>query len=359
MRRSRRSENSTEAPIVWALLARRPGDNAQVEALAAATGLPVVAKRLVLRKGFEALPNLRRGGSLFSYDAATQSALREAPPPALVIAGGKRSAPAALWLKARYGARLLHIGRTWAPGDWFDAVVTTPQYAQPSGPNVVENLFPLTPAVVGAKQTTATDLAALPRPRLLVIAGGDAAGLRFGAEEARALGRRSLERQASTGGSLMVATSPRTSREAADALVETIGRAPSRVLSRFGRDANRYRDFLFAADAAIATEDSVSMVAEAAATGRPVELFRLAARMEPAALLRRAIGSVGLGDRAATLGMIDSGRDIRAYMGALEAEGWLENGRARTRMAEELAATVDLARRLAGEAPALQNAAAE
>ncbi|MFC3691029.1 ELM1/GtrOC1 family putative glycosyltransferase [Chenggangzhangella methanolivorans] len=336
------------APVVWALLARRPGDNAQIETLAAATGLPVVVKRLELRKGLEALPNLRRTGSLFSYDAATQDALRAAPPPDLVIAAGKRSAPAALWLKARRGSRLLHLGRSWAPGAWFDAVLTTPQYGQPPGPNVVVNLFPLTPPRAEAAGDPG-DLAALARPRLLVAAGGDAAGLRFGPAEAAALARRALERQRDDGGALMVATSPRTSAAAAEALKAAIPPSGDRLVSIFGEDPNRYRDFLAAADAAIVTEDSVSMAADAAATGRPVEFFSLTPRRDGSGLLRSALGAIGLDRRAAAAGLIDSGREIRAHMSALKTGGWLD-GSAPARIEAELAAAAALARRLAAQA---------
>ena len=338
---------SDSAPLVWALLAKRPGDNAQIRTLAAATGLTVVAKQLGLRKGLEALPNLRQGGSLFSYDVRTQEALTASPLPALVIAAGKRSAPAALWLKAHRGARLLHLGRTWAPGRWFDAVVTTPQYAQPPGPNVTENLFPLTPPYLPSAALP-PDLAALPRPRLLVVAGGDAVGLRFGFDEARALAARAVERQTREGGSLMVATSPRTSRAAAEALRDAIVPGEGRLVSLFGAEENRYRDFLAAADAVMVTEDSVSMVAEAANTSRPVELFRLASRADRGAPLRRALSATGLAGIAADLGLVDSGRKIRVYMDALEAGGWLTGDVAPGRMAAELAAAVALARRLAG-----------
>jgi mitochondrial fission protein ELM1 len=335
------------APLVWALLAKRPGDNAQIRTLAAATGLPVVAKQLGLRKGLEALPNLRQSGSLFSYDARTQEALTASPPPALIIAAGKRSAPAALWLKAHWGARLLHLGRTWAPGRWFDAVVTTPQYAQPPGPNVSENLFPLTPPYFPGAALP-PDLAALPRPRLLVVAGGDAVSLRFGPDEARALAARGAERQAYEGGALMVATSPRTSRAAAEALRDAIQPGEGRLVSLFGERDDRYRDFLAAADAVMVTEDSVSMAAEAANTGRPVELFRLTSRADSGARLRRALSSTGLAGVAADLGLFDSGRKIRAYMDALEAGGWLAGDVAPARMAAELTAAVALARRIAG-----------
>lgn len=334
------------APVVWALYAKRPGDNAQIETLAQAAGLLFIVQRLRFRKGLEALPNLRSGGSLFSLTAETQRSLQKGPPPALVIAAGKRSASAALWLKARHGPRLVHLGRTWAPGEWFDLIVTTPQYRQPAGPNVVLNSFPLTSPRRLSDQPAA-DLAALPRPRLLVAVGGDAAGIRFDAAAARAVARRAIERQEQDCGSLMVATSPRTSPEAAAALKASLPTGPGRIISIFGEDPNRYRDFLDAADAALVTGDSVSMVAEAAATGRRVEIFDLPRRPDLSARLRQGLALLGLEARAAALGLVDSGREIGAYMAGLQAEGWLDGDRAADRMAAELAATADRVRALA------------
>ncbi|MGA0533675.1 mitochondrial fission ELM1 family protein [Hansschlegelia sp. KR7-227] len=338
-----------EAPRVWALLARRPGDNSQVVVLAEASGLGWAPKRLEFRKGWEALPNLRRGGSLFSLTRGAQAALRE-PPPAVVIAAGKRSAPAALWLKAATGARLVHLGRTWAPSDWFDLVITTPQYRQPDGPNVVVNRFPLTPTHETAPPRA--DLAALPRPRLLVIVGGDASGLALDAKTARRLIRGALDRQARDGGSLLVATSPRTSARAVAALRSelALSNAPRR-LSVFGEGANEYGAFLSAADALLVTEDSVSMVAEAAMTGRPVALFPLPVRgsLSPVDALTR---SGGFTARLVELGVIAQRPDLKGYAASLARDGLLDGGgSAADRMSAELACAADRVRALARRGP--------
>lgn len=329
---------------VLALLARRPGDNAQVEALAAASGLSWRPVRLGLHKGLEALPNLRPGGSLFSYDRATQAALRSAAPD-VVIAAGKRSAPAALWLKAATGARLVHLGRTWAPTGWFDQVVTTAQYRQGRGPNVIENRFPLTAPIDRSGAALDPELEALERPRLLAIAGGNAPPLVLDAGVAGAFVEAALDRAKNSGGSLLVATSPRTSVQAVRAIRETLLRSnASWRLTVFGEARNDYRAFLEAADRLFVTDDTVSMVAEAAATGRPVELFALPTRSGVPAAIRsiaeRGWASLAVAERLVDFGLVASGRDLRLYMTRLAGSGLLEGGEA---AAERMAAELDAA----------------
>ena len=351
-----RPAERSEAPLqkesarVVALLARRPGDNAQAEALAAACGLPWRPVRLGLRKGFEALPNLRRRGSLFSYDRATQTTLRTCAPD-VVIAVGKRSAPAALWLKAKTGARLVHIGRTWAPAEWFDHVITTAQYRQPRRENVVENLFPLTAPHDEAGLDVPSDIDALPRPRLLAIAGGSARPLLFGAPEARAFIEAALDWRRRNGGSVMIATSPRTSPRAVAAIRGALRSADQHWrLTVFGEGPNEYRAFLAAADRLFVTSDSVSMVADAAATGRPVTLFALPSRRGPdgvAAMAGRDGWLAGIGERLVDLGVLASGRDLDRYMTGVVASGLLDGGgHARDRMIAELGVAAEMVRRL-------------
>lgn len=341
---------------ILALLARRPGDNAQILALAQASGLGWTSVKLGLRKGLEALPNVRRGGSLFSYDGETQSALRRAKP-AVVIAAGKRSAPAALWLKSTTGARLVHLGRTWSPGEWFDHVVTTPQYRQPRGPNTVENRFPLTLALGRSAIEGLAEIEALPRPHIFAIAGGDAGRLRLDADAAREFVAAALARAEPRSGSLLVATSPRTSPAAVAAIRASLGAvATPWRLTVFGEGLNHYRAYLAAADELVVTDDSVSMAAEACATGRRVFLFELPARGRDwssalGALAERPGPLRAAATRLVELGLVASDRDHRGYMEGLVADGLLAGGAtAPALMAAELALAAEVVRSLAGAA---------
>jgi hypothetical protein len=87
-------------------------------------------------------------------------------------------------------------------------------------------------------------------------------------EQAEALAKRS-------GGSLLIATSPRTSAAAARTLLADSQIPGVRYAWHPGDADNPYPLFLEAADEFIVTGDSASMIAEACMSGRPVHLFAL------------------------------------------------------------------------------------
>ncbi|GLK57358.1 mitochondrial fission protein ELM1 [Methylopila capsulata] len=343
-------------PEIWALYGRRAGDNRQIATLAEATGLPWRPVQLAFN-GWSRRPNFLLGATRLSLTREATAALRP-PWPAVVIGAGKRSVPAALWIrKASGGAtKLVHIGRPWAPLDWFDLIVTTPQYLLPERPNVIINALPLSRPP--APTPVAADLAALPGPRLCVIAGGNSRPLVFDDAAARALGAEAVRRARDSGGSLMVATSPRTSADAATALQEALAGADVPVrLSLFGAGADRYLDFLAAADAFLVTDDSAAMTAEAALRGRPVALFRLERRPDRKTwridIARRLAARSALTRRAfAALeasGIVSTDRDLDAFAQSLDQTGLLQGGmRAATRASEELAAAAAAVRSAAG-----------
>lgn len=348
-----------EPPRVWALLGRRAGDNRQVLTLAEASGLPFEAKALRFNPG-RALPTLLRRGSLHTLTLESRALI--APPwPDVVIASGKRTAPIALWIRMASGGRtrLAHVGRPWAPLSWFDLVVTTAQYGLPERPNVIRNALPLAhpPADAGA---IPPDLAALPTPRLALLAGGSSRPLILDATAARRFVEAGVAQAESSGGALLVATSPRTGAGAVRAIRETLAdaRVPYR-LSVFGEGENAYRGFLAAADAFLVTEDSAAMAAEAAMTGRPVAIHPLPRR--PDAWMRVVLGfraAMGLTpwtrrlfDALVAWGAVTSIRDIGAFAGVMAREGLLDGGpAARDRAAQELEAAAAAVRRLADAA---------
>src|SRR5690606_18174734 len=94
------------APRAWLLLGQRAGDRAQVEAIGAALaalGWSCEPKRIVAN-GLFRIPNLLLGASLLSIDRRGSDALTP-PWPDLVIAAGRRSVPAALWIRRQARGR--------------------------------------------------------------------------------------------------------------------------------------------------------------------------------------------------------------------------------------------------------------
>lgn len=350
-----RDEPGAPPPRIWALLGRRAGDNRQIVTLAEGSGLPWEAKPLAFADLAKRAP--RRRGSFDALDAASRASL--APPwPDVVIAAGRWSAAVALAIRHASGARtrLVHIGRPWAPLEWFDLIVTTPQYGLPDAPNVLANALPLTAPRAAADPDPGVATAA--RPRLLVLVGGDSPPRVLDAAAARALVEASLARATTAGGSLLVATSPRTRPEAVAALKAALADAPVDVrLSVFGDGRNDYAAFLAAADAIVVTDDSAAMTADAVLSGAPVTLYRLPRRPSAAqrrlALLRALSDRTGptraLFQRLVARGVITSIRDLDRYAARIEAEGLLAGGdRARRRAAAELSEAARRLRALAG-----------
>ena len=255
----------------------RAGERAQVLALAAALGRPFEIKELALR-GSAALVSLVQASNLRGI--RLEQSDRLVPPwPDVVISAGMRNEPVVRWIREQSGGRtrLVHIGRPWAPLSRFDLVITTPQYRLPRRPNVLHN--PLTlhsmtrEGLQAAAVTWQSRLADLPRPWIAVIVGGNSGPYTFGARAARRLARQASEMARGQGGSLLVTTSARTTSQAGQVLAEHITVPRHFYPWRADDENNPYFGYLALADAIIVTADSISMLTEACATGKPVYMF--------------------------------------------------------------------------------------
>jgi len=266
-----------DPPPIWVVTSYRAGENAQILALAEALAAGYEVKRLAYNR-LASVSGLLRQVSLAGIDSEGSAPLKP-PWPALIISAGLRNEPVCRWIRRQSGGRtrLVFIGRTWAGPGAFDLIVTTPQYRLRPHPNILHNeltLHGITPRRL--EQATAgweTRLAHLPEPRIAVIVGGNSGPYTFGARAARRLGRLASRMAAARGGSLLVTTSARTPARAAAALRASLSvPADFFVWSPQARD-NPYTAYLALAEAIVVTADSVAMLSEACATGKPVYLF--------------------------------------------------------------------------------------
>jgi mitochondrial fission protein ELM1 len=264
------------------MLGHKAGDNSQILALAEALGWPFESKHLVYRRT-ELLTNLFAGPTLMGLVKDRSSPL-EPPWPELIISAGRRNEPLIRWIQREAGGpahvKLVHVGRPWALHECFDLIVTTPQYRLPDKPNILQNEAPLhraTPErLEAARKEWQARLAHLPGPRIAVMLGGNAGPYNFDRENGALLGWYANRMAAERGGSLLVTTSARTPAKAIDALEAEI-RVPAFVYRwRKGATDNPYFGFLALADRVIVTCDSMSMLAEACSTRKPVFIFDLA-----------------------------------------------------------------------------------
>ncbi|GAB4348878.1 MAG: ELM1/GtrOC1 family putative glycosyltransferase [Immundisolibacter sp.] len=335
------------SPTVWLLHGRHAGDNAQIDALAAAVGWPAQTRRLRFSP-LSRLPGWLKGARPVGL-TASEPAL--APPwPDLVIAAGRRSASVARWIARRSGGRTrtVLLGRPRAPLSAFDLVLTTPQYGLPVRGNVLHLPAPLAAGAAPDAKTLDQWRArwvALPRPWIALLVGGDRAPYCLDVGQARRLGEAACALAARLGGSVLATTGPRTTPAAAEALFAALGdRAFRHRFAPGQRDEdNPYRALLALADQFVVTGDSASMLAEAAASGKPVAVFPPAyrrgvvARLQRAlerrlGLVERAAGSRGtarqqncLGrgyDRLLVAGVLSRERDVGAVQQALGLPDW-------------------------------------
>lgn len=344
-------------PMIWVLLGRRTGDNSQMLTLAQASGLPFLARQMVFNAA-SALPNFLLGPSRASLTSASRAGL--GPPwPAAVITSGRRSVPAALWIKKQSGGttKLIHIGRPWAPLSWFDLIVTTSQYVLPDAPNVLTHLLPMTQPVAAEPLAPAPWLDALPRPLTGVVIGGNSRPLILDAGTAENLLHHAAGLAGREDGSLAVVTSPRTPPEVTKRLADVLaGCSAPHVLVQWRQEPpDGYRQILARADRLIVTGDSANMSAEAALSGHPVEIFPLDFRPD---LRWRIVSGAGrlIGQKARHrligLGLLLSVREMRLYNQRLKEAGLLAgNGAAAARAEQELDAAVARLRHLLEGAP--------
>ena len=176
----------------------------------------------------------------------------------------------------------------------FDVIVVN-RHDGLTGANVITTrtaLHRATPArLAAAAEQWRPDLAHLPRPLVAVLVGGSNGRFRLDAEVARHLASRLAAMMRADKVGLALTPSRRTAPAARAAFEATLKPQGAWVWDMQGE--NPYFGLLALADAIIVTEDSVSMVSEAAATAAPVLLAPLPGRSRRIRLFNRLLEEDG------------------------------------------------------------------
>ncbi|WP_300618255.1 mitochondrial fission ELM1 family protein [Dokdonella sp.] len=261
-------------PTCWAISDGAAGNENQCLALARALGFEPRVLRVRLRQPWDAFaPRLT---------IAAASAIRDAdgaplaPPwPDLAIGCGRRAALVTRSLRGWSGGRCftVQILDPRIDSRAFDLVIA-PQHDGIAGANVVRSIGALNAVDAGwlaAGRARFADLSQLPAPRTAVLVGGSNRAQKLDAAYFDALLERLAARREADGGSFLVSLSRRTPAALAARLREAFARFPGRFWN--GDGENPYAGFLAWADAIVVTPDSVNMLSEACATGKPVYTF--------------------------------------------------------------------------------------
>jgi mitochondrial fission protein ELM1 len=297
-------------PTIWALLGQRLGDNNQVLALAEALDLPFEVKELRYNHWRHLRPRLL-GASTLSLTNESREKLG-GDPPGLVISTGLRSVPVVQWLRRQSRGRTIavHVGYPRISPAEFDLVVATPEYPIADHPNLKRIPFALTRRSPD-RQDEPIDPAYPARRRLLILGGPT---LYWSLAEARVTDAVTTLLAAADrdGGSLLVVGSPRTPVHLLDAVRNQLARArvPALLVPVGGPPS--YRALLRGADEIFVTADSVAMISDAIATGKPVGILPI----EQSALGRAYLGFM---DRVRP-GQRAHPRDLRFFWRTLEQD---------------------------------------
>ncbi len=253
---------------VWVFLAKGVGDNNQLLRLATELGTPF----RTIRPSYNPLhlvPPRFLGPTLASLTANSRSQIRP-PWPRLVLGTGYRSVPAALAIRemSHGKSKVVRVGNPRLDPANFDLVITTAQYPVPKGPNVLQLPAGLdTMPQVDPDEDESRWLAELPRPHRLLLIGGDQFMWKLPAETVAAAAAEIADKP---GGSVIAVSSHRSRRSVLNAAAAALEETDHGLV--WG-DFPRYSALLSEADEVYVTADSVSMISDAIATGKPVGLI--------------------------------------------------------------------------------------
>ena len=285
---------ASASPSVWVVHDGKIGMANQVIGLAEAVGFPFAEKRLAVRAPWRHLaPQLW----LNPLAALGADGDRLTPPwPDLLIACGRLAVAPALAAKRASAGHVFWVqvqDPRYARRE-IDLMVV-PDHDPARGSNVVTTLgavHRVTPArLAEGAQRFSPLLADLPRPIVAVLLGGDNRAYRLTEARLIALADQ-LAALARAGFGLAVTPSRRTG-----AVFERLLRERLEGLRAFvwdGTGANPYFGLLALADAVLVTADSVSMVSEAAATGKPVHVIDLEGGSEKFAAFHAGMRRAGI-----------------------------------------------------------------
>lgn len=254
----------------------------QAIGLGEALGVPFEEKLIETQLPFSLLPPFILPEPKWAIKQADK--VLKGPWPDLVITCGRRSMFAALAIRnASQGkTKLVHIQNPMGASNAFDLVIAM-RHDGVTGDNVFvidTALHRVTPIkLVEGARAWRDRFASLPRPLVGVILGGRNRAYRFTPDIADRMIAQLQNLQQKMGVGIVITSSRRTEPEIV-ARFKSFADTSSGVKMWTGEGDNPYFGILGLADLLIVTEDSVSMVSEAIATGKPVATVPLKGRAE-------------------------------------------------------------------------------
>lgn len=273
--------------LCWGVTDGSAGTMAQVKALAEALGLEPIMKTVRIKKPYVMLPNVFYNGRLQRLLPGVihhHSDVLAPPWPNVIISCGRRGALAALAAKrlassAHAAPRLMHIHDPQMEPKHFDLVVAM-EHDKVTGDNVIKTksaLHGITPKLLeDSASKFAKRFTLYSKPYVAVMLGGSTNKYTLGKAGMRSVIMALQQMLSALSGSALITTSRRTGEDNLRLLLAAFPRSrESKIYVYDGIGENPYLGMLALADHIVVTNDSVNMMSEAAATGKPLYILKL------------------------------------------------------------------------------------
>jgi uncharacterized protein len=262
-------------PLAWVLHDGKAGMRSQALGLAEATGFPLVEKPLAIRRPWTVLPPQMWPTTRATVTRGHQ--LLGPPWPDLVIGCGRNTVVPAVAIRRSSGGHTL-LAQVQDPRlrRREFALLVVPEHDRLRGPGVIVSrgaMHRVTPTRLLAERRRFPALAALPRPIVTILLGGSNKAYRLTLQRLAAIAEAIAASLRQTGGAALITPSRRTGETGQRLIRERLAGLPVSIWD--GTGENPYFAYLALADAFLVTADSVSMISEAAATGKPVHILDL------------------------------------------------------------------------------------
>jgi len=261
----------------WVVTDGRAGNDRQALALADALGLPYRHLVLGLRAPWSWFaPRLLPGGRL-ALPSAQRRGILVPPWPAVAIGCGRAAAYYTRLLRrlSEQGTYTVQILDPRVDPAHWDTVIA-PRHDGLQGPNVLHpigSLNPVDEAWLAEGREVCPAFGDLPEPRVAVLVGGPRKDIAIDAAYAAELADRLVAQHRRDGGSMLVLASRRTPAAVIAILRERLAGIPGVVWSSEAEGINPYPAAMGWADRLVVTPDSINMLSEACAVGRPVQTY--------------------------------------------------------------------------------------
>lgn len=258
---------TSSQPLLWVVSEGMAGTENQCLGVAEALGITPVVKRIQLAEPWKTLSPYIAFETAKTFTGNTLTA----PWPDIVIASGRKSIAAVRYIKKQNPQTfVVQIQDPRIRSSAFD-LIAVPEHDPTRGTNVlVTTASPNrmnAAKLIAAKEEFRTQFEKLPSPRVAVLIGGNSKSHKLTITQTHTLCEK-LMRLIKENYGLMITTSRRTG-EGNERIIKTQLQAENTSVWD-GKSANPYFGMLAWADFIIVTSDSVSMMSEAATTGKPV-----------------------------------------------------------------------------------------